>query len=208
MNISLIALVLSNIVPLIGVVFFGWSLFEVMFVYWAENVVVGFWNVVKMATAKPGKSDSRRMIALFICFFIFHYGMFCFVHGVFVFFLFGSDFSGGKLTFQSNPLTLGAILGAAALFVSHGISYFQNYIGKGEYLKPGDLFTAPYARMMVLHVAIVIGGGAVIVLGLPALALALLVVLKIGFDIKSHKKSHSKSDDKSTKKSTKTTASS
>ena len=191
-NLSIVALVVSNLVPLLGVLFFGWSVFQVMFIYWAENVVVGIWNVVKMLTAKRSQEDSFGAIMFVVCFFIFHYGLFCTAHGFFVFFMFGSSFS--KFEFQplTQPVTAGMLLGAAALFISHGVSYFQNYIGKGEYKKPGDLLGAPYGRMMLLHVAIVIGGGAVLVLGLPVLALALLVVMKIVFDIRAHRKAHRK----------------
>lgn len=198
MNPALISLVIFNCVPLIGVAFFDWSLFSVMLVYWLENVIVGIWNVVKMITAKEARESVGG--TLFIClFFIFHYGLFCFVHGIFVFVLFGGAFEGMPFGADTSPefkidgFAWPVLVAAFGLFVSHGISYFTNYLGKGEYLEANshDLMEKPYGRMMLLHVTIVIGGGLVMVLGQPILALVILVVLKIGFDIRAHRKSHS-----------------
>ena len=33
--------ILLNIVPLIGVTFWGWSVFALVFLYWIENLVIG-----------------------------------------------------------------------------------------------------------------------------------------------------------------------
>src|SRR5438094_10610662 len=81
---SVIALVASNLVPLVGVFVFRWEIFPLLFLFWLENVVVGVSNVLKMLLAAP--QDLVRWAAkLFIIpFFCVHYGMFTLVHGVFV----------------------------------------------------------------------------------------------------------------------------
>jgi hypothetical protein len=81
---SVIVLVLANLIPLGGVLFFGWQVFPIMFLFWLENVVVGAFNVVKMILARgPG---SHVGVKLFLVpFFTVHYGIFTLVHGVFVF---------------------------------------------------------------------------------------------------------------------------
>ena len=45
---SVLVLLLANLVPLAGVVFFGWSVFPVMLLFWLENVVVGVFHVLKL----------------------------------------------------------------------------------------------------------------------------------------------------------------
>ena len=51
-KLPLIALLATNALPLVGVLFFEWNAFLLVLLYWAENVVVGFYNVLKMAMAK------------------------------------------------------------------------------------------------------------------------------------------------------------
>ena len=96
------SLVLANLVPLIGVLWLGWSVWTILIVYWLENGVVGAFNVLKIARAagpEPTRPDSvvvdgRKVIlpaqpvaagrSAIIGFFIVHYGMFWLVHGIFV----------------------------------------------------------------------------------------------------------------------------
>ena len=49
---AVVALIVANLVPLIGVLFLGWSVWNILIVYWLENGIVGAFNVLKMATAQ------------------------------------------------------------------------------------------------------------------------------------------------------------
>ena len=49
---SAILLILANLIPLVGVVLFGWSLWTILVLYWVENGIVGFWNVPKLLLAQ------------------------------------------------------------------------------------------------------------------------------------------------------------
>jgi hypothetical protein len=49
---SAIALVAANAIPLVGVAFFGWSLWTILVLYWVENGIVGFWTVPKILLAR------------------------------------------------------------------------------------------------------------------------------------------------------------
>ncbi len=49
---SAIVLLVANAIPIVGVVFFGWSLLTILVLYWIENGIVGFWNVPKIAMAQ------------------------------------------------------------------------------------------------------------------------------------------------------------
>jgi hypothetical protein len=198
--IAALFLIAVNTIPLFGVLFFGWSLFSIMFLYWLENGIIGFFNVFKIALARaPGPSritingrpvnPSNREIR--IIFFIFHYGLFWTVHGVFVFLFFGisSDLFGG--------IGLrGVAIAAAALFLSHGLSFFVNFLGKEEYLtvSPDGQMTEPYSRVVVLHVTILAGGFLADSLGAPLAALVLLVLLKTAIDLFAHLREHRRAE--------------
>ena len=91
---SVIALLMANLVPAIGVLFLGWETFLLMFLFWCENVIVGAYNVLKMLLASPDSPTSWAGKLFIIPFFCVHYGMFTFVHGVFVVALFGGTMRG------------------------------------------------------------------------------------------------------------------
>lgn len=89
---ALLALVASNLIPLVGVVFFGWDLVAILLLYWAENGVIGVFNLLKMLTAAQGGFLASVPAKLFVMpFFTVHYGIFWSVHGVFVMTFFADD---------------------------------------------------------------------------------------------------------------------
>ena len=189
---STVSLLLFNLFPLIGVLFFRWDIAGVMLLYWSENIVIGIFNVLKLwkaeGTSRPGGRTSGRKISPAtgkfgeILFFIFHYGMFTAVHGVFVLALFGTPEAGWG----------GIALAAFHLFLSHWISYKRNFIRGGEY-KLADrnrLFFQPYKRIVVMHLTILIGGGIAKLIGAPPLALVVMIALKMYIDQRSHRLEH------------------
>ena len=199
------ALILANLVPLAGVLFFGWSLHTILVLYWVENGIVGFWNLPKLALAGGPIVEMPREVrdvatlpamgwakVALVPFFLFHYGLFWLVHGVFVFVLpvFASDVTGtsafGAISWTS------VLVGGVALFVSHGASFFLNYVGRGEYRtsSPTSQMGAPYARVVVLHLTIIFGAFAVAFLGSPIASLIVMVVLKTAIDLALHVREH------------------
>jgi Family of unknown function (DUF6498) len=203
--ISVLFLIAVNAIPLFGVIFFGWSLFSIMFLYWIENGIIGFFNVFKIALARaPGGSGftiNGRPISpsnkeLRIVFFILHYGVFWTVHGVFVFAFFGLNSPSG---FFGGLGLRGVAVAAAALFLSHGVSFFVNFLGKEEYLtvSPDQQMMEPYSRVVVLHVTILAGGFLADALGAPLAALVLLIVLKTAIDLVAHMREHRKAETRS-----------
>ncbi len=85
------------------------------------------------------------------------------------------------------------------LFVSHGISFMQNYLGNREYAlwTVGKLMTQPYKRIVILQITIIAGGVPTMMLGSPIPVLCILVFLKLCVDIPLHMREHKiKTDDK------------
>ncbi len=198
--ISVLFLIAVNMIPLFGVLFFGWSLFSIIFLYWIENGIIGFFNIFKIALARaPGSNltnDGRPLRlpikAIRVIFFIPHYGIFWTVHGIFVFALFGMSSSDRFGGFEPG----GVAVAASALFLSHGVSFLVNFLGKEEYLtvSPERQMTEPYSRVVVLHVTILAGGFLASFLGAPLAALILLVLLKTVIDLLAHVREHRKAE--------------
>lgn len=247
---SAIALLIANAIPLVGVLFFDWSLWTILVVYWLENGIVGFWNVPRMllaggpliteAALVPGSAAGSPATALvedeargaarvgltlvvrmaraglseagragLVGFFLIHYGVFWVVHGVFVLSLpeVVAGFRSSAAEPGAPPPAPGAetsvaglgeilwpyvVLAAVALFISHGASFFLNYVGRGEYRRTSPTYQmmAPYPRLIVLHLTILIGGVAIATVGAPIAALVIMIVLKTFFDLSLHLLGH------------------
>lgn len=212
-------LIAANLIPVVGVLFWGWSAFEIVALYWFENVVIGAVNILKLATAcgegrrhpnlakhiqiTPTPGILLHGAKLFmIPFFTFHYGMFCFVHGMFVFILLGGkggDIPGGNPVAGMTEM-IGSIFSSGggwfvlAIIASHLLSFGYHFIGKGEFrhASTSQVMAAPYGRIVVLHLAIIFGAFVTAALGSPVFMLLLLIAGKIILDAKLHLRSHRK----------------
>lgn len=191
--VSSVALILANTAPLVGVLAHHWTVFAVLLLYWSENVVVGVFNVLRMICARPQEPLAWAGKAGMIPFFCVHYGMFTFVHGIFVLGIFGGGFGNASATLSPHTLLAavrqtGIGWGIAALIASHAFSFFHNYLAGGEYRRVGlpQLMFQPYGRVVVLHIGILGGAFLVMALHSPLPALVLLIVLKTLLDLVAH----------------------
>jgi hypothetical protein len=196
---ALALLVAVNLLPLVGVLAFRWDVAALVMLYWSENLVIGLYNILKMVAAGGLQAVFPAL------FFTLHYGGFCAVHGFFILSLLmgGAEFGDDRpwpffLVFLQLLLdVIEQVLAQAprewliaflALFVSHGYSFFTNFIlgGERERATIRGLMGAPYQRIVVLHVAIIAGGFAVTALGEPLGLLLVLVSLKTALDVRLH----------------------
>jgi hypothetical protein len=194
------ALVAANLVPLAGVLLWGWDLATILVLYWVENGIVGLFTVPKILLAAGagrllGRTQSTSAAAIgalqkagLVPFFAFHYGMFWVVHGVFVFAIAGGLFAPAFSGTFDGPQPDLVLLGGLGLLASHGVSFGLNYLARGEYrtATPAGQMVAPYARVIVLHVTIIVGAIAVGIVGAPVAALAVLVMAKTVVDLGAH----------------------
>lgn len=187
-------LILANLVPLIGVLFWNWSVMNVLLIFWAENLIIGGFNVVKMLLAGARHSNPvtlKRTVSQTV-FFIVHYGMFTLVHGVALRTIFLDSPSGSLLeSVQANFELIkqaGLWWACLALVISHGFSFVSNTLGTdaGKMRTPQQLMMLPYGRVLVLHGCVVLGALLIQVLGTPVAGLVVLVVMKIGLDVRAH----------------------
>lgn len=185
---SSVALIIANLVPLAGVLLLGWHVFDILMLYWVENVVIGVINVMRMAACRG------REKGFLLPFFAVHYGLFCFGHLAAVTGLFSESFGttnawqyffGGTLD-EVWRSSLWLAIGAIA--ASHLFSFFSNFIAGGEYLRTSarELMQRPYGRIVVLHVAIIIGAALIQWLRSPVMMLVVLIAAKIALDLWLH----------------------
>jgi len=196
---SSLVLIATNLVPLYGVLVLGWPVFPIMVLYWLENVVIGILNALRMLLVAPAEAALWPAKLLQVPVFCLHYGLFAGVHGLLIFGLFGSPvyeplihhlWTGDAVRHAIVEHRLGISL--AALAASHGFSFLWNYLLSGEFRNAtlNGLMARPYGRVIVLHVTILAGGCAAMILGSPLWALILLVGLKIALDLRAHLREH------------------
>jgi hypothetical protein len=190
------AAVLSAAVTATGVLAFGWPVFVVMLLFWTENVLIGLANVMRIVVAGMRAGGAGLLGYLFAAvFFTFHYGVFTAAHGMFVLALFGPDRAIDEA--MADPATVAPLVGLtvsapwvllalALIAASVAIDAVRWIIGSradAQMESPQVLMAAPYGRIGVLHVTLIIGGAIATALQAPAAAAVLLVALKLGYDL-------------------------
>lgn len=193
---SLLLLIASNLLPLVGVLA-GWMSFADVFVlYWLESVMLGAFAVVRIATALGNPDETRRVRLQSAALFLVHYGVVVALVGLFIYWAVGAAVDMGTqaaedgVTWLADPPTLawGSWLWAGiGIFLSHLFTLVVYWFGRGE----RHLYSAwrcmwtPYPRILVLYpfYAMNVVVLVVLVLFAPVLLVVLLVACKLTLDI-------------------------
>jgi hypothetical protein len=202
---ALLALLTANFLPLGAAYYGGANAADLLIVYWSENLVIAAYTLLRMIRAhKPDEGN----IVVGLLMFIGMFGVFCTVHGGAIVWLL---FDHSSLLMQS-PHWLGPATAAefdrlagiwdlvpapfvwlmGALFISHGVSFVQNFLRRGEFLrsKASDEMMRPFSRIMIMHIASTASGVFALSHGSPLIMLALVVLVKTGADVYAHLVSH------------------
>jgi hypothetical protein len=189
------ALIALNALPIYGVFNWGWQSFDLIFLYWLENLIIGLFTLLRMLV-RPYRHGIDLVMPLFLApFFTLHYGLFCLGHGSFVFSLFAEGrFESRGMTgvlhhiwpvLQDNHLLWAAI----CLLLLQLFDWSRQVVRKGlGFDSVRQLMVAPYRRIVVLHITIIASGFALGALEEPLAGLIILVLLKTAFDIYHWKK--------------------
>ncbi len=190
-DLSLWGVFAGNVLSIIMAFVQGWSLAQMMWVFWAQSLFIGVINVLRMLSLKEfstegveingGNPAATRATKIGMAlFFALHFGFF---HFVYFFFL-----SEQQPLRSIDPTSL--ILGGACalgLMGAHSFSYVHNLNRDFKHVKPkiGNIMMYPYLRIIPLHLTIIFGYG----LGVPAtiLFLSLKTAADCGMHIVEHR---------------------
>jgi hypothetical protein len=202
------SLIIANIVTIVLAILGNWDPATVMFIYWAQSIIIGFFTVVSLLTAdtailgadlqKPiderggPEKITPRFVWFYKCmiagFFSLHYGLF---HWGYFYFIVDSELF-GTINF-ADP---GIWLSCGLFFANHLYSYItyrhQGPQG-GNYIS--ELFFTPYRRIFPMHLTIIFGSIVMLVLQLAGImstlpVLVLFLLLKTYTDIIAHVDKH------------------
>jgi hypothetical protein len=188
---STASLIIANMIAINLAIYEGWSLQDLMVIYWTQSVIIGYFSYRRILNLKqfstenfkindvrpPENEKTRRNTATF---FALHYGIF---HAAYLGFLMGND-----QQFQGSWLML--FICVVVFYVNHRYSYAYNK-ALDESRKPniGIIMFFPYARIVPMHLMIVLGHA----LGPTTnFALALFLGMKTVADVVMHKIEHAR----------------
>ena len=190
LRLSIAFLVLANLIPVFGVLFLDWDVLYLLLLFWCENVILGFFGILKMLVSGSGIFQPL--------FFTVHYGGFMFGHVMVLLAMFSGSVEDetGKLSdsdvFVDAVFNRATLIPIVALFVSHGWSFATNFLQTDERtrLTANQAMALPYKRMVITHIALIGGGIALTKMGQPLVGLLLLMAMKIALDIVFHRREH------------------
>jgi hypothetical protein len=191
-------LILSNLVPLLGILFWGWDTFVLLCLYCLETAVIGFWTIARVATMSrdPGSVAGRSIAGTLALagFFTIHAGLFMTVHMLFITTLFAGPWA-GRIHDARNFISLIVIgkdlwIPLLALFAGQGAIFINDAVNRFVFAKApptnadtGAIMGGFYKRIVVMQLAIM--GGAFIAQAIGAAApLIVLVLLKVMIEIR------------------------
>lgn len=217
---SVVTIVAVNLMPLMGVVWYDWDPFAVLFIYWIQTGIIGYFSFLKIKKVCEYEPPERRIQVIAFTVRkssraqptskiirdyrgVLLYGMISSLVLLIFFTGYASKKTlGWDILYYSFPAVWASIsgsflaisLGSFSFFLNHGYSYFFNFLGKKEYLNSNleEQLTFPIERVGSIWGAIFI---AITVLGfIPHLftVIASLVFLKIMLDVYAHVKEHGK----------------
>jgi Family of unknown function (DUF6498) len=198
---GLIPVVTGNLIPLIGVVLFGWDLPSVLVMYWIETGVVGLVNVLKihkaMGLGRPTVDEAggiRRPIEpasgsgswlLAVTWFL-TYAVFWAILGVFVLQIAsGGFYAGASRTGWTGASASVVVWCTASLVGGQLVGYVLDYVIGRRYLTvtSPELLRDPFVRIFVILATIAAGGVGIAVVGSPVGFLAAMVLAKTTTEI-------------------------
>ena len=206
-------LIAANLVVAFMIIFEKWGYYSVLLISWIEAMIIGLYGLGRMCVAcwfgnplgkRVGVKDGSSRVVLSLVlggFFIAKFGGFSLGLGFLVAltpgFLADAEGADGlaAITEGLSSVGLGVVIAAALLFISHGVSFFQNYVAGHEYRRSNALVLLfkPYLRMVL--VLVVLAAGFAVTSAFPQLygttAFAVgIVLIKIFVDTISHALEH------------------
>ena len=187
---SLLFLLLSNLFTIVLAVLQQWDVQVLLWVYWGQSVIIGYFNVHRILDLKEFSTadfrmnnkpvdptpETQRKTALF---FALHYGLF---HLGYLVFLLAE--TGLHAAFPVVYVALCTL----AFYFNHRFSYHYNQQQEQEGIPNiGSIMFFPYLRVIPMHLMVVMGGYFTASSGA---ALIMFLLLKTAADVAMHVVEH------------------
>ena len=183
---TVLLLIFSNLLIIFLAVQQSWAVLDLLWIYWAQSLIIGFFSFLKLLTFK-GYLDTSVSISpalnqfvtkLFLAvFFAFHYGFFHVVYAIFL-----SIFSAFSFSFL---MSFNFVLAVGVFFINHLFSFLYYYFKPKKDQDISKMVFAPYFRIIPMHLTI-IAGGFLLMFNAFILLLVFFMLLKTIADVAMH----------------------
>lgn len=176
--ISLMAIIITGLIPIWGVHAYGWDAVQVVILYWFESLIAGVFTFFRVRTAETHDPAERGSPFGLSGFFVVHYGIFCLVHGVFAWLLAILVMAEGDAgAVWASTLANGDFWSALI-----GVGLLQGMVFWREWARPRAWLTAsasremfrPYGRIAAMHLTVIAG---FLLLGLSNASMLMVTIL-------------------------------
>lgn len=162
------------VLPLVGLFLWGWDWRPIVLLYWLENITIG--GVVFISLVRRARGGDGIQAGFPAAFFLVHYGIFTFVHGVFVIVMISLvPIMTGTPGAPFNPWWL-----LLAWLVTTLIQWWLALRADPPRV---DGIAKAYGRVIVLHLVILGAVWLIAAFGLPSIVAVALVVLHAVIDV-------------------------
>lgn len=150
----LITIILVNMIPVVGIFFFGWRIGHVVVLFWLESIMIGFFNLLRILLAQGRDENKPAKKAGTALFFLVHYFGFMLAQGIFMFAAVLSKDDMMTLNELNIPLVL------AGLLLFYAFNFIGDFILSGDFQRktPDAFFFRPYGRVAIQQI-LILGGG-------------------------------------------------
>jgi hypothetical protein len=189
---STFSLIAANIITLIIAVLQHWSLITLLWIYWFQSIIIGFFNFIRILRLKKFNTDNFKMNGvqpqatsktkyMIASFFVLHYGIFHFVYFIF---LMVASIATAMKGFSFSTIWF-VLLSAAIFFANHLFSFLKRKASNKEQ-NIGAVLFFPYARIIPMHLCIIFG----FMFSGSAIGLIIFTALKTIADVIMHQVEH------------------
>lgn len=190
-----------DLIPVVMVFAYGWTALPLVMLYWLENIVIGLFTIARMIVSSFTLGWGGLISLFLVPFFVVHYGMFCAGHGTFLFVLASIQKEPGgagaadigrfepmdvpgmsEIALNVHPMMMW-VLGIGIAW--RLILFVWQFLLRGDYAKTNPIaeMFSPYGRIVVMHLAIFAGFGALLWLGQPLWGVLGLILARAVFGL-------------------------
>ncbi len=188
-----------DLLPVWGVLVWGWDAVALVMLYWLENLLLGARTLGRIIAANIAAHQLWGLLlgAGTCAFFIAHYGLFSFGHGGILLEVFGvwqeleglDTFAGAIGALISGALSTGAnmewVLALFGCWYVFAFIYDDILTGDWMQLQASQVMFEPYGRLAVFHIAVFVVAGALEFLGDAGIGALILVVARAAWRLRS-----------------------